>query len=70
MELVLQSIKQRREDISLKFGKKCTKTEKVKVVFLFKEKYPDMDMRNEEKYVVKYAEIERLMKPAVPYMQR
>ena len=66
MELVLQSIKQRREDISLKFAKKCTKTEKVKVVFLIKEEYHDMDMQNEEKY----ADIEKLMKPAVPYMQR
>ena len=49
---------------------KCPKSQKVKDIFPLKEKNYDMDIRNEEKFTVKYAHTERLNNSAVPYMQR
>lgn len=69
-QINLQSLKERREELCLKFAKKCTKSQKVKDIFPLREKNHDMDIRNEEKFIVKYAHTERLKNSAVPYMQR
>ena len=68
-QIDLQSLKERREELCLEFAK-CTKTQKVKHIFPLRKKNHDMDIRNEEKFIVKYAHTERLRNSAVPYMQR
>ena len=66
----MQSLKERQEELCLKFAKKCTKTQKVKDMFPLRENIHDMDIRNEERFIVKYGHTERLKNSAVPYIQR
>ena len=55
-----------------KFAENCVNNsnERVKNIFQVREKNHPMNMRNEEIYVVKNANTERLMKSSIPYMQR
>ena len=46
------------------------KSEKSKDIFPINEKPHEMDLRNSEKYAVRYAHTERFKKSAIPYMQR
>jgi hypothetical protein len=66
----LQSLNERRDELCLKFAKKCLKSEKVKDIFPIREKPHEMELRSNEKYVVKHANTERLKKSAIPFMQR
>ena len=69
-KLDLQPLTERREELCLKFAKKCLRNNKVKDMFPLSEKPHLMDLRNSEKYVVKHANTERLKKSAIPFMQR
>ena len=68
-KLDLQPLTERREELCLKFAKKCLRNNKVKDMFPLSEKPHLMDLRNSEKYVVKHANTERLKKSAIPFMQ-
>ena len=65
--LKLEKLKDRRENLCLNFAKKCLRNQKVKSIFpLNKNK---RSLRNQYKYLVKFATTERYKKSAVPYMQ-
>ena len=49
---------------------KCTQNEKTFNMFPINKNYHSMKLRNQEKYVVKFANAERLKNSAIPYMQR
>ena len=66
----LQTLNERRNKLSLKFAKKYLKNDKTKGMFPLRSKIHTMENRNEEKYVVKYANTDRLKNSAIPYMQR
>ena len=66
----LQRLTERRNDLCLKFAKKCTQSEKTQDIFPLKRKIHDIDVRYPEKFVVKFAKTERLKKSAIPNMQR
>ena len=52
-KLDLQPLSERREELCLKFAKKCLRNNKVKDMFPLSEKPHQMDLQNTEKYVVK-----------------
>ena len=66
----LDSLKIRREELCLKFARKCLKNERTKQMFPLRITKHCMKMREEEKYFVQHAKNERLKKSAIPYMQR
>ena len=66
----LDSLKIRREELCLKFARKCLKNERTKQMFPLRITKHSMKMREEEKYFVQHAKTERLKKSAIPYMQR
>jgi hypothetical protein len=66
----LQTLNERRNELSLKFAKKCLKNDKTKGMLPLRSKIHTMENRNEENFVVKYANTERLKNSAIPYMQR
>ena len=70
MEANLDSLKTRREHLCYKFAIKCTKSEKSKEMFPVRIKDHQMEIRNEEKFLVQHANTERLKNSAIPYMQR
>ena len=51
----LQTLKQRREELSLRFATKCTKNEKLKSMFPFRIKNHQMKLRNEEIFNIEHA---------------
>ena len=69
-EINLQKLTERRNDLCLKFAQKCTQSEKTENLFPLKKKNHDMEVRNPEKFIVNYANTERLKKSAIPNMQR
>ena len=66
----LETLEKRRESLCLKFAKKCTQNEKTFNMFPINKIYHSMKLRNQEKYVVKFANTDRLKNSAIPYMQR
>ena len=66
----LDCLKNRREELSYKFAKKCTKSEKTKDMFPTRVKQHPMHTRDEEIFVVQQANTERLKNSAIPHMQR
>ena len=68
--LDLQSLKERREDLCLKFAKKCLIVPKLQRMFPRTHHNHDMDKRRSEYYQVKRGLTERLRRSAIPYMQR
>ena len=66
----LETLEKRRESLCLKFAKKCTQNEKTFNMFPINKNYHSMKLRNREKYVVKFANTDRLKNSAIPYMQR
>ena len=68
----LESLKTRREELCKKIAKKCVSSDNMRVNSLFTEKIKvhTMATRDEEYYQVKHANTGRLMKSAVPFMQR
>ena len=68
----LETLKNRREELCKKFAKKSSKSinERATDMFPAKERFHPMNKRNEESFVVNYANTERLKKSSIPYMQR
>ena len=66
----LDCLKNRREELSYKFAKKCTKSEKTKDMFPKRVKEHQMKTRDEETFMVQKANTERLKNSAIPHMQR
>ena len=60
----LESLHERREQLCLRFAKKCLKMENYKKLF------PVRKENHTEKYLVKYMNTERYMKSAIPAMIR
>ena len=68
--LNLETLEERREYLCLKFAQKCTKNEKTQKMFPLNRKNHHMDTRNREKYLVQFANTERLRKSSIIYMQK
>ena len=66
----LQSLKERREDLCLKFAKKCLQVPKLEKMFPKNHNDHDMSKRRSECFQVKRGLTERLRKSAIPHMQR
>ena len=66
----LDSLKQRREKMALKFAKKSLKQDCFLRLFPENTSKHMMKKRNPEKYVVKHTNSERYRRSAVPYLQR
>ena len=72
LKVNLETLKDRRTELSKKFAIKCTKSDNIRVSDIFKDrnKLHKMNMRNGEVYKVDYAHTERLKNSSIPYMQR
>ena len=68
--LRLQSLKERREELCLKFAKKCLIVPKLQSMFPRSHNSHDMDKRRPEYFRVKRGLTERLRRSSIPYMQR
>ena len=66
----LPKLSDRRNELCLKFAKKCTQNEKTQSMFPLKRKLHEMEIRNSEEYQVNHANTERMKKSAIPNMQR
>ena len=66
----LDSLKQRREKMALKFAKKSLKQDSFSKLFPLNIPKHIMGKRCPEKYVVNHTNSERYKKSAVPYLQR
>ena len=66
----LPKLSDRRNELCLKFAKKCTQNEKTQSMFPLKRKFHEMEIRNSEEYQVNHANTERMKKSAIPSMQR
>ena len=64
----LETLKSRRNKLSLSFAIKCTKNENTKDIFPLRKTL--VDTRNSEKYIVTKSCTDRLANSAVPFMQR
>ena len=64
----LKTLKERRSDLSLNFAKKCTRKEETMSMFPLRTHI--RETRNPQKYRVTPARTSRLVKSAIPYMQR
>ena len=67
--LNLQTLRNRRQSLCLKFAMKCTKHDKAKVLFPINV-MPDKHTRERDTYRVQHAKTSRLKDSAVPQMQR
>ena len=70
MTLKIKSLKDRREELCLKFAKSCLKIEKFKKFFPLNKKDHSMLMRNTEKFSLEKYDSVRYKDSAVPYMKR
>ena len=68
--LKLQSLKERREELCLKFARKCLEVPKFEKMFPRNHNDHDMEMRGSEFFKVKRGLTERLRRSAIPHMQR
>ena len=66
--LMLSKLSDRREKLSLKFGKNCAENPLTKDLFP-KNQSEAMKTKTREKYLVAHANTARLQKSAVPYLQ-
>ena len=69
VELGLETLDERREQLCLKFALKCSKNEKAKKMFPLNEKTHIMNTRKTEKCQVQHANTDRLQNFAQIYMQ-
>ena len=69
-KLNLETLEQRRENLCLKFAKKCLKNSHASDMFELKDDKHLMELRKNKKYKVNHANTERYKQSAVPYMQR
>ena len=65
----LESLEDRRKNLSLKFATKSLKNEKTKPMFPLREKTHKMHARNEEEFKVNFANTKRLKISSIPFMQ-
>ena len=68
--LSLQSLKTRREELCLRFAKKCLRQEKTKSMFPLNTNQMQLNLRDNEKFHVQFASTTRLLKSSIPSMQR
>ena len=66
----LDTLEERREKLCLKFAKACVRHEKLSDMFPKQKNGHHMDMRHNDKFIVKKARTERLQRSAVLNMQR
>ena len=64
---IIDSLKDRREKLCVKFAKKCLKLENMKKLFPFKKTKHFMKKRKFEKYLINNINTERYKRSAVPY---
>ena len=69
-ELKIESLEKRRENLCLRFAKKCLKNEKVKDFFPKKKQKHKMIKRKVKKFKINNAKTKRYSNSAIPYMQR
>ena len=67
--LELETLKERREKLCLKFAKRCLKNDKAKKMFPLNCKNHEMGTRNGEKFKVQHANTSRLKNFSIIYMQ-
>ena len=70
MTLKIKSLKDRREELCLKFAKSCLKIEKFKKFFPLNKKDHSMLMRNTGKFSLEKYGYVRYKDSAVPYIKR
>ena len=70
IDLKIDSLKERRGKMALKFAKKSLKDDKFSTFFPENKNNFEMKTRNSNKYVVNHANTERYRKSAVPFLQR
>ena len=69
IRLNIQSLSDRRQILAKRFATKCTKNEQFKNLFPLNNKQ-HVNLRNPEKYSVKFSRTLRLCKSSIPTMQR
>ena len=67
--LNLETLEERRENLCLRFARKCVRNEKTKSMFPLNIKEHKMKTRNFEKYEVQHANTDRLRKSAIIYIK-
>ena len=67
--LELQTLKERREELCLKFAQKCLSNPKMKVLFPPNNRTHDMKPRSLEHFQILFANTERLKRSPIIYMQ-
>ena len=68
--LELQDLRSRRDDLSLRFAKKCLKNPKTKGMFPLNTNETQDKLRSMEKYKVQFARKSRLRDSSIPSLQR
>ena len=68
--LKLQSLRERREELCLKFARKCLQVPKLKRMFPRSHHVHDMGKRRSEFFKVNRGLTERLRRSSIPHMQR
>ena len=68
--LSLQSLKSRREELCLRFAKKCLRQEKTKSMFPLNTNQTQLNLRDTKKVHVQFVSTTRLLKSCIPSMQR
>ena len=68
--LDMESLKERRSKLCLKFAKKCLKIENFKKLFPHKKTKHDMKKRNVEKFLINNIVTERYKRSSIPAMKK
>ena len=68
--LNLEKLRSRRENLCLKFAKKCIKSEKTRELFPLNTNQVQDNLRQKEKYKVQFASTSRLLNSSIPQIQR
>ena len=66
----LETLSERRAKLCLNFAKKCVENQATQHMFPLAESGHEMKTRPHEKYFVQPARTERLLKSAIPYLQK
>ena len=69
LKLDMENLSDRRNDLCLKFAKKCVKNPKTKHMFPETMKKHHMETRMPDKFLVQHANTERFRKSSIIYMQ-
>ena len=69
-ELKLETLKNRRELLCIRFAKNCLKNQKMKNMFPLKKNKHTMKIRYERKYQTRKIKTTRLKKSSIPYMTK